>query len=749
MKASVVINTYNRGPYLRAAIRSIATQSFRDTELVVVNGPSTDNTEEVLAELRREGYQFKLMTCASRNLSESRNIGIAGSAGDVVFFIDDDAVAHPRWVERLMRPYSDREVGAVGGFTIDHTGMAFQCRYTVCDRLGNAQFMSHLDPERLLRAGTGFAYPSLLGTNSSFRRNDLLRIGGFDEVFAYMLDETDVCARIFDLGRRIVTVPEAYVLHKYAPSHTRTAERIPGSLLAPARSKSYFVLKHANGSFMKMEEAYAAIARYQKDIEFSNRWFLDHKKVSVEHYEKLQSELRQGVAQGIALGADAAQRERKSPHLSTPHPLASAHLELRADERYRTMDRSLRIYFVSQGYPPADCSGIARWTHECAQGLIDLGHEVHVITRSPTEGSFVDVVDGVWVHFVVDTFDDERTLIAPLPVPDSLLRRAEAVAKEIERAQAIWGVDVVSAPIWDLEGLLCIEQLDVPVVTSLHTTYKLALPFKPEWQSNLTYRRKHVDLVINAERWLLDNSSSILANSNEVVREIGAGYGVEANQWARPIQVVHHGLGSAPEGGDELPRKGTEPLQILFVGRLEPRKGPDTLLAALAQLPADIPPCKLSLVGQPPGADHPFFQALLAEAERVRSKLPQIDIEFVGFVSDAQLEVRYAGCDIFVAPSRFESFGLILLEAMRWSKAVIAGDIGGMREVISDGVSGLLFAPEDPALLAQRLTTLARDGDLRRQLGEKALERYESQFTRERMAIGLERFFAAVVHAGK
>ena len=104
MNASVVINTYNRGPYLAAAIRSIAAQSFIDTELVIVNGPSTDNTEEVLQALRADGYAFKLLQCDSRNLSESRNIGIGASAGDVVMFIDDDAIAHPRWVERLMRP---------------------------------------------------------------------------------------------------------------------------------------------------------------------------------------------------------------------------------------------------------------------------------------------------------------------------------------------------------------------------------------------------------------------------------------------------------------------------------------------------------------------------------------------------------------------------------------------------------------------------------------------------------------------
>ena len=122
-KASVVINTLNRADYLSNAIYSIASQSYPKIELIVVNGPSTDATETELDRMEAQGIHFKRVSCPSRNLSESRNIGIANAAGDVVLFIDDDAVAHRDWATRIMRHYSDPDVGAVGGFTFDHTGV--------------------------------------------------------------------------------------------------------------------------------------------------------------------------------------------------------------------------------------------------------------------------------------------------------------------------------------------------------------------------------------------------------------------------------------------------------------------------------------------------------------------------------------------------------------------------------------------------------------------------------------------------
>jgi glycogen synthase len=748
MKASVVINTYNRAAHLNSAIRSIAAQSFPEVELIVVNGPSTDETEQVLDALPAEGYRFKRMRCNSRNLSESRNIGIAASSGDVVFFIDDDGVAHPRWVERLMRQYQDCEVGAAGGFTLDHTGMGFQCRYTVCNRLGDAFFMNALDPATLLAHGPGLSYPSLLGTNSSFRRSDLEAIGGFDEVYAYMLDETDVCLRIYETGKRIVTVPDALVLHKYAPSHSRNAERIPRSILASVRSKSYFMLKHAVGKTGSLSEVYAKVETFHRDMEFSNRWLLDHGKISVSHYATLSKELRDGIAEGIALAGDVLASAGAPRLLGPGAPKAAEFLPIRGDKRFRLVDRPLRLYMVSQGYPPDDTAGIARWTHECAKGLSELGHEVHVLTRSTNDTSHVDYIDGIWVHRLVDTRGGLIAEVSTVPLPASILGRAEAVLNEIRRCIPIWGVDIVSAPIWDLEGILCAEVLDVPVVTSLHTTYQLALPFKPAWTRDREYRIKHVNRVIAGERWLLKNSAAVLANSLEIVREIEATYDMQLDATAENLRVVYHGVGHPPALSAEsaaAPEGGAAPVRILFVGRVEERKGPDVLLDALLRLPQEIAPLHVEFIGQEPGEGDEFALRVRAAARQLLESRPGMQLKFRGYVDDAALEAAYRECDIFVAPSRFESFGLILIEAMRWGKPVVASDIGGMREVVLQKENGLLAAPGSSEDLAEALLALISDAGLRHRLGQQARQTYETRFTQETMVRGLSAFFLDVV----
>ena len=126
--------------------------------------------------------------------------------------------------------------------------------------------------------------------------------------------------------------------------------------------------------------------------------------------------------------------------------------------------------------------------------------------------------------------------------------------------------------------------------------------------------------------------------------------------------------------------------RILFVGRLEARKGVDTLLESAVMLAASGVEFELRLVGDA-SLEGPSGLTYRDAFERDHPELGD-RVSFLGRVDDETLRQEYMACDIFVAPSRFESFGLILLEAMMFSKPVVATDIGGMREIINDGVSG-------------------------------------------------------------
>lgn len=731
MRVSVVINTYNRAAQLRDALASLSRQTHDALEVVVVDGPSTDGTDTLLANWSGD---LKVETCPVANLSVSRNIGLRAASGEVVAFLDDDAVAHRQWIEALALAYNDPAVQGAGGFTIDHTGFGFQSRYTLCDRLANAVGTSVVDPGPRLGTPGAFLYPSLLGTNCSFRRDALLRIGGFDEAFAYMYEETDVCLRIQDAGGRIVTVPEALVFHRYAPSHLRTPDRVPRSLFTQARSKAHFCFKHRRLTGDVADVA-QELRRFRKELETSTRELLERRLLTITQFAALRREVEVGLSEGMSSGA-VARSARSRPMLTLQHPF----LPLR---RLVPQGGMLRIALVSQGYPPTDTAGIARWTHELACALAALGHEVHVIAATSKE-DHLDYKDGVWIHRV-------RAIAAigvmnPVPLPEIQARRAAAVHAELLRTADLWGLDIVSMPIWDAEGLTAAANLSIPVVTSLHTTYGLMLEHKPTWREDADFFRHHVQPMLDAEAWLFQHSMGIIANSEEVVRSIEANAGIVFDR--QRVLVIPHGMSDLPERQDTgTPARDTvgEPLRVLYVGRIERRKGLDVALKAMIELLAEGHDLEFDVVGQSTTGDPAFrasVQGLLDQAQ-VRGFAERIHLH--GAVSDERLLRFYANCDLFVAPSRYESFGLVLLEAMRAGKPVVAARVGGMPEVVRDSENGLLFVSEDTDDLARCLRSLVGNATLRKELGQASRAAFLDRFTDDAMASAMIKAYRMVL----
>ncbi len=160
-------------------------------------------------------------------------------------------------------------------------------------------------------------------------------------------------------------------------------------------------------------------------------------------------------------------------------------------------------------------------------------------------------------------------------------------------------------------------------------------------------------------------------------------------------------------------------LNLLFVGRLESRKGLNYLLKAYKRIKPEIPDSRLIIVG--PGT------RLRRKYERQVRRDRLKDVTFVGYVSYEELPRYYKTADIFCAPATGrESFGIVLLEAMAVGKPVIASSIEGYANVVTDGAEGLLVPPKDDKALAQALISLMTDESLRQQMGvggrAKALE---------------------------
>jgi phosphatidylinositol alpha-mannosyltransferase len=159
-------------------------------------------------------------------------------------------------------------------------------------------------------------------------------------------------------------------------------------------------------------------------------------------------------------------------------------------------------------------------------------------------------------------------------------------------------------------------------------------------------------------------------------------------------------------------------INILFVGRMEQRKGFGHLLNAYVHIKRKNPNTRLIVVGPPGWAQRRYKTVVKMSGLR--------DVVFVGYVSNSELPRYYHTADIFCAPAiGLESFGIVLLEAMAASKAIVASDIGGYASVVNRDVDGLLVKPGNAKAITGAIDRLIQDPALRQRLGANGREKAE------------------------
>lgn len=161
---------------------------------------------------------------------------------------------------------------------------------------------------------------------------------------------------------------------------------------------------------------------------------------------------------------------------------------------------------------------------------------------------------------------------------------------------------------------------------------------------------------------------------------------------------------------------------LLYVGRIEPLKGIDVLIEALAVLQAENTTVCLVVIGGDPENGE---QAPNEEMERLQSMCRQAGLKdlvtFLGKRSQDSLPYYYSAAEAVVVPSHYESFGMVALEAMACGTPVVASQVGGLAFLVQDGVTGYTVPVDDPQALAHRLLDLLQDHELRSRLGAQAL----------------------------
>ena len=696
MAASVIVNTYNRARSLERLLPSLEHLTGVRFEVVIVNGPSTDDTDRVLD---RYHGRVKIARCPTANLSRSRNIGIAAAAAEVVVFIDDDALpAEVTWLSQLVDVFErdgDGQVGASGGASIhrDTAWCEFEGGWT-----SDYAEQSFTERSRPLGEDPARWYRRTVGNNSAFRRSALVAIGGFDERFRYYLDEADVCLRLARSGYRTVYLENCPVRHYAAVSPLGQPFIRDRRLIAV--SDTYFCLKNGNDRLPR--RIFETLRRApRKHFVRELRGLAEEGRISTAKVWRLRFDWLRGVVQGLVLGL-LAPRATARLHAS-PVPLQPFGLQ--------HPDRKLSICLLSRKIPPdPHAGGIGRYTYDLARGLHQLGHRVTVMTEHATP---------LQHHGL-------KFQIAGVPPgsPPKDLRRTPVLASNLGYAESVFAryrqlvadegpFDVVHATNWGIDALGLAQRDTAPLVVMLVTPLERVISAEG-WDVSL-------DLAANIhlDQWLVERATRVCAPSSGV----RASYLARAGWDGRIIHRVPLGISRQPgHAGRRHPRR-----RILFVGRLERRKGIHVLLEVIPSLLDRHPDWQCDLVGDaslPAGPGETFESQF---RQRHAGARWNDRVTFHGVVDEAALHSFYRDADLFVAPSLYESFGLIYLEAMQYGVPVIGCRVGGVPEVVQDEGCGLLVPANNPAALEVALERLVSDDALRHRLGARAVEMVEAR----------------------
>ncbi|GAB5447192.1 glycosyltransferase family 2 protein [Gymnodinialimonas sp.] len=235
LRLSVVVVSAGRPEALRRCLLGLSQQARAGCEVIVVADPEGQTAAR---NLPIKGA-LKLLPQRKPNISAARNAGIAAAAGEIIAFIDDDAVPEPIWTQAILSAFKDPDLAALTGPVLGRNGISLQWGPLAVN--GLAQDIP-LDPNTPVRDGY---FRKLQGTNMAFRRDALKQIGGFDEALHFYLDDTDMALRIGLAGLKTAWEPQAIVHHGFEASTRRTQARVPLSLFDIGASSAVYLRKHA------------------------------------------------------------------------------------------------------------------------------------------------------------------------------------------------------------------------------------------------------------------------------------------------------------------------------------------------------------------------------------------------------------------------------------------------------------------------------------------------------------------------
>ncbi len=400
----------------------------------------------------------------------------------------------------------------------------------------------------------------------------------------------------------------------------------------------------------------------------------------------------------------------------------------------------LSLALVSPGWPPdAYANGIITVVSGLAQQMRRIGHAVTVIADRGTEdpGGEVQVVQPLRRsgQFAVRMLDKIARDLSPATGERRQVVRSYTSA--IRGLIAEGGLQLV-----DMEESFGYSrwlqgELAIPVAVRLHGPWFLNAHGVARDDS---YRAR-----VRAEGLAIRDAFALSSPSADVLDRTRAMYGLElprARIIPNSVEIVPDDLRWSADAADRD--------EILFIGRFDRHKGGDVMIDAFAELARRRPNLRLRFVGPDRGlVDDAGRRWSIGDymADRLNDVVEPSRCAWMGQQLNNELPKLRRGAGIVVIPSRYETFGVTVLEAMMSGCPLVASRAGGIPEIVDDGINGLLVEPGRHDELAARLETLLDDRDLAARLGHQAAVDSRRRFSPEVVALAFEAYYREAIDA--
>lgn len=387
----------------------------------------------------------------------------------------------------------------------------------------------------------------------------------------------------------------------------------------------------------------------------------------------------------------------------------------------------MRIALLSSFFPPNVQFGIARYVEDLAFGLTDRGLDVTIITIGP-ETKF-EKKGELNIYWIKEGHHRQSDLLIPSM---HFLKTSIRMHRVLQKLHQTKPFDIIEYPNTEFNGLgSLLLGLPAPKPTFV---IRMATP------RSISPKRKSILRITEyLEAWQARLSDAFISHSHANLATCEREYKLTSTQ---PRCVILPGLPDLTNKPQKLIHSGIKQI-ILFLGRMNKRKGFDILASAWPDVAQKLPNAYLSVAGQdlPTMEGKSFFE----EAVKNMPAFARERLNYHGVISSEFRDFLYQEAHLCVMPSRYESFGLVLLESMRFGLPIVSTNIGGIPEVIQNGRTGVLVPPEDPVALGTAIITLLKNPNIYEQIRTNALDHFQNKFTLDRFAEQTEIFYRSII----